>query len=201
MKVGTFAFNAGKYYCKPHFKQLFAVKGNYTGGFGEKDAKSPSSFNSSGYGTSEGTSPLGRKPSVTVSSKDRISAYEAKKQDTSPSVNGSSQHLSHSENSAIKDRMARFGSNDEFAAKDKVVETLRQQLEERDAQITLLHQENESLRAKLQSLMKLIDPSAQVHTVNAHNVAEEPELPVSTVGEPQSAPTEEEQERSEEPEE
>eukprot|EP00026_Physarum_polycephalum_P017139 Phypoly_transcript_18253.p1 GENE.Phypoly_transcript_18253~~Phypoly_transcript_18253.p1 ORF type:complete len:212 (+),score=48.17 Phypoly_transcript_18253:100-735(+) len=34
LKLGNFAGLDGKYYCKPHFKQLFALKGNYNEGFG-----------------------------------------------------------------------------------------------------------------------------------------------------------------------
>ena len=33
--LGNFASLGEKYYCKPHFKQLFAEKGNYSDGFGE----------------------------------------------------------------------------------------------------------------------------------------------------------------------
>ncbi|KAI8852853.1 hypothetical protein BC829DRAFT_383938 [Chytridium lagenaria] len=29
----------GEYYCKPHFKQLFKLKGNYAEGFGKEDHK------------------------------------------------------------------------------------------------------------------------------------------------------------------
>jgi len=36
LKLGTYAALQGKTYCKPHFKQLFALKGNYNEGFGEK---------------------------------------------------------------------------------------------------------------------------------------------------------------------
>ncbi|KAL6068022.1 LIM zinc-binding domain-containing protein [Balamuthia mandrillaris] len=36
LKLGSYASLEGKYYCKPHFKQLFALKGNYAEGFGEK---------------------------------------------------------------------------------------------------------------------------------------------------------------------
>jgi len=35
LKPGNFAALSGKFYCKPHFKQLFALKGNYSEGFGE----------------------------------------------------------------------------------------------------------------------------------------------------------------------
>lgn len=35
LSLGNFASLSGKYYCKPHFKQLFALKGNYSEGFGE----------------------------------------------------------------------------------------------------------------------------------------------------------------------
>jgi len=34
--LGNFAALNGKYYCKPHFKQLFQSKGNYSDGFGEE---------------------------------------------------------------------------------------------------------------------------------------------------------------------
>jgi len=34
LKLGNYASLDGKYYCKPHFKQLFALKGNYNEGFG-----------------------------------------------------------------------------------------------------------------------------------------------------------------------
>jgi hypothetical protein len=34
--LGNYAALNGKYYCKPHFKQLFAEKGNYSEGFGEE---------------------------------------------------------------------------------------------------------------------------------------------------------------------
>ena len=34
--LGNYAALSGKYYCKPHFKQLFALKGNYSEGFGEE---------------------------------------------------------------------------------------------------------------------------------------------------------------------
>merc|ERR1712107_93993 len=34
--LGNFVALNGKYYCKPHFKQLFQSKGNYSDGFGEE---------------------------------------------------------------------------------------------------------------------------------------------------------------------
>jgi len=34
IKPGNYASLQGKFYCKPHFKQLFALKGNYNEGFG-----------------------------------------------------------------------------------------------------------------------------------------------------------------------
>jgi gelsolin len=36
LKLGNFASMEGKYYCKPHFKQLFLSKGNYSEGFGSE---------------------------------------------------------------------------------------------------------------------------------------------------------------------
>jgi phage FluMu protein Com len=35
----TYAGIEGKFYCKPHFKQLFATKGNYSEGFGLEQHK------------------------------------------------------------------------------------------------------------------------------------------------------------------
>jgi len=34
LKIGNFAALNNEFYCKPHFKQLFASKGNYSEGFG-----------------------------------------------------------------------------------------------------------------------------------------------------------------------
>lgn len=31
LKLGSYASLEGKYFCKPHFKQLFKAKGNYSG--------------------------------------------------------------------------------------------------------------------------------------------------------------------------
>jgi len=36
LKLGNYASLQGKFYCKPHFKQLFSSKGNYNEGFGEE---------------------------------------------------------------------------------------------------------------------------------------------------------------------
>lgn len=36
LKLGSYASLNGKFYCKPHFKQLFKTKGNYNEGFGEE---------------------------------------------------------------------------------------------------------------------------------------------------------------------
>ena len=35
LKLGSYASMEGIFYCKPHFKQLFAQKGNYSEGFGK----------------------------------------------------------------------------------------------------------------------------------------------------------------------
>ncbi|KAI8916822.1 hypothetical protein BC831DRAFT_516761 [Entophlyctis helioformis] len=39
LKMGNLASLDGKYYCKPHFKQLFKLKGNYSEGFGKEEPK------------------------------------------------------------------------------------------------------------------------------------------------------------------
>lgn len=38
-RLGNFTANNGHIYCKPHFLQLFAIKGNYSSGFGVNDHK------------------------------------------------------------------------------------------------------------------------------------------------------------------
>lgn len=39
VKIGSYAALSGKIYCKPHFKQLFKAKGNYSEGFGVEQHK------------------------------------------------------------------------------------------------------------------------------------------------------------------
>ncbi|CAF0923977.1 unnamed protein product [Adineta steineri] len=39
LKLGNYTANDGQIYCKPHFLQLFAIKGNYSAGFGLDDHK------------------------------------------------------------------------------------------------------------------------------------------------------------------
>jgi len=39
LKLGNYAALGGKFYCKPHFKQLFALKGNYHAGFADGAAE------------------------------------------------------------------------------------------------------------------------------------------------------------------
>jgi hypothetical protein len=38
-RLGNFTANNGQIYCKPHFLQLFAIKGNYSSGFDLHDNK------------------------------------------------------------------------------------------------------------------------------------------------------------------
>lgn len=38
-RLGNFAALQGKLFCKPHFKQLFKLKGNYDEGFGRQQHK------------------------------------------------------------------------------------------------------------------------------------------------------------------
>jgi len=44
LTLGNYASLQGVLYCKPHFKQLFATKGNYDEGFGNKAARPASTF-------------------------------------------------------------------------------------------------------------------------------------------------------------
>lgn len=53
LSLGNFAALEGKYYCKPHFKQLFKLKGNYSEGFGEEDHKKKWLNNSGGGAPTE----------------------------------------------------------------------------------------------------------------------------------------------------
>jgi len=49
LKLGNYASMDGVFYCKPHFKQLFASKGNYSEGFGK--LKPQHEFNAKKEGT------------------------------------------------------------------------------------------------------------------------------------------------------
>ena len=46
LSAGKYAAVSGKFFCKPHFKQLFALKGNYTDGFSDSNPTSPVSTTS-----------------------------------------------------------------------------------------------------------------------------------------------------------
>jgi hypothetical protein len=39
LSAGTYASLQGQIFCKPHFKQLFKLKGNYDEGFGREQHK------------------------------------------------------------------------------------------------------------------------------------------------------------------
>jgi hypothetical protein len=74
LSLGNFAALNGKYYCKPHFKQLFQTKGNYSDGFGEDKPTSkweakPMVYGSASPGadfTKPKSSPLSLKPTSAV---------------------------------------------------------------------------------------------------------------------------------------
>jgi hypothetical protein len=51
LKLGNYTANDGQIYCKPHFLQLFAIKGNYSAGFGLNDHKARWSSNASPPGS------------------------------------------------------------------------------------------------------------------------------------------------------
>merc|ERR1712000_726340 len=51
--LGNFAALNGKYYCKPHFKQLFQAKGNYSDGFGEEAPTAKWQPQVAGYATGQ----------------------------------------------------------------------------------------------------------------------------------------------------
>jgi hypothetical protein len=65
LSLGSYASIDSKFYCKPHFKQLFKLKGNYSEGFGAAkptakwDATSPTSDATT---TSDAPLPIDDKP-------------------------------------------------------------------------------------------------------------------------------------------
>jgi len=100
LKLGNYAALDGKYFCKPHFKQLFALKGNYNEGFGtekhsanwtkkdgeedkkpEKEEKKESPVKSSAPETKKDEEDSGKKDK-----KDIVSSYEKKSNLTSSST-------------------------------------------------------------------------------------------------------------------
>lgn len=59
LKMGNLASMEGVYYCKPHFKQLFKTKGNYSEGFGKVDPKKAWVAGAGGSGSAGGSATAG----------------------------------------------------------------------------------------------------------------------------------------------
>lgn len=64
LSLGSYASLSGKYYCKPHLKQLFALKGNYDEGFGREQRKADwdKKGNAAGTGKTQTEKPKTEKP-------------------------------------------------------------------------------------------------------------------------------------------
>lgn len=69
LSLGKYAAVSGQYYCKPHFKQLFALKGNYSEGFGlKKPTEQFAEGMASSANVGEGTTSTVHKVSEKISS-------------------------------------------------------------------------------------------------------------------------------------
>jgi len=75
--LGNFAALNGKYYCKPHFKQLFQEKGNYSDGFGEEKPTAKWAPQVAGYA-------LGTTPGANFGSPTKTKSKPVVKKDESP---------------------------------------------------------------------------------------------------------------------
>ena len=62
MSVGSYAALQGKIFCKPHFKQLFKLKGNYDEGFGSEQHKYKWAKGERGSGDAGAGHPAGGHP-------------------------------------------------------------------------------------------------------------------------------------------
>jgi len=58
LKLGSYASMDNIFYCKPHFKQLFAEKGNYSEGFGKLKPQQMHELKQTGASPSEGEKPV-----------------------------------------------------------------------------------------------------------------------------------------------
>ncbi|KAI3638607.1 hypothetical protein MIR68_003105 [Amoeboaphelidium protococcarum] len=112
LSLGKYAAINGKYYCKPHFKQLFALKGNYTSGFGENDTGASSSLggvqfkglnnnNNSNAGSESNPKPLANKKAASSNAMAKVGST-----------------------ASVHD-----GSNDEIKAVSRVAEGIRASIE------------------------------------------------------------------------
>ncbi|KAI8910204.1 hypothetical protein EDD86DRAFT_135378 [Gorgonomyces haynaldii] len=83
LSLGNYAALNGVMYCKPHFKQLFAVKGNYTDGFQQAEAKLAAKLEGNDSGKPSETKPTKhvQQASAVVPSSVPVSELKSKLED------------------------------------------------------------------------------------------------------------------------
>eukprot|EP01113_Clastostelium_recurvatum_P016714 TRINITY_DN1964_c0_g1_i1.p1 TRINITY_DN1964_c0_g1~~TRINITY_DN1964_c0_g1_i1.p1 ORF type:complete len:253 (+),score=50.83 TRINITY_DN1964_c0_g1_i1:129-887(+) len=99
IKAGNCAALDSKFYCKPHFKQLFALKGNYNEGFGTEKLVTkwmqsppgspsvpPTSSRSATSSSSSVTSPSSSSPASSSHHHEALPAVPTKEPDASPDL-------------------------------------------------------------------------------------------------------------------
>jgi len=143
LKLGNYAALDGKYFCKPHYKQLFALKGNYNEGFGtekhsanwsrkdeDKKPEEESSVRSSSdkkevddkKDKKEVTSSYDKKSSSTTSTPLKSSDKEDTKKTSTSSTTSTSLSKSTSSDSAKSSKYGKYDSEKENNSKTTNVE-------------------------------------------------------------------------------
>ncbi|TPX37627.1 hypothetical protein SmJEL517_g00699 [Synchytrium microbalum] len=103
LRLGNLAAMNGNYYCKPHFKELFRLKGNYSEGFGAEDPKKAWISRN----TEEATRPT---PAATVAA-GRASISSASNSSPTTTINSITSPRaaeSDSSNTSLKDRLQKY---------------------------------------------------------------------------------------------
>jgi len=173
LSLGNYASLNGTFYCKPHFKQLFALKGNYTDGFVASAQSSPTPNNSNESDRQESSSPARNGDGSPRSLADRLHAYqsEVSKAQTETSRQPSRDNTRDFSSEGLTQYSRQQDSRDNTSEKqsdeieklrrqvDSEVrsrkqaesenETLKQQLSSKDDEIEELRQQVQELKAKL----------------------------------------------------
>lgn len=143
LSLGNYAALNGVFYCKPHFKQLFAVKGNYTDGFKAAEAKmedlrSNSTENGSMTDLTKASSPLKK-----TMSKDNLTKSPSRENLASPARASSRENLANMATEQLSEYAAKVNAirkqtDDPVATLEKEVSEMKVSLERKREEMALL---------------------------------------------------------------
>ncbi|TPX39832.1 hypothetical protein SeMB42_g06231 [Synchytrium endobioticum] len=106
LRMGNLAAMNGHYYCKPHFKELFHLKGNYSEGFGAEDPKKNWVSRTEEHATGSHTTPAAAGGISTASARLSTTAGRA----VVPSSQSQSSSPNEAEGLSLQERLQRYAS-------------------------------------------------------------------------------------------